>query len=501
MSKRLYASFISIAFLLALLPLTTAVAAGEQELYNFQFNDESAQGQYFTFGDAATGEWVNSAGVGHGDDTALKTVHTAGMPYTSSSNAVILTLPEPLPAGGVYRIVAWVYAPSAENPGKSTLTGPGFLMNGNYGGVQGVDKFPPEFGTLPMDEWKQIDVTLPLQEEPVNRLDFRIVINDEPNHPDVWYWDGIEIYQVGELEEVVVPEGDPVITRSKIGTYEDFDYELWSQRTEDAVSMTLTGGGTFTCNWEALNVLFRTGKKLGSKMTYSEYGTITLDYGAEYNVTKGDVNYLCVYGWTEDPMIEFYILESHGSYKPGGTNLKGTYEMDGGTYEVYVDTRVNQPSIQGTKTFEQYFAIRTDKRSEGTISISEHFKEWEKMGLNMTGKMYEVALCVEGYSSGGSANVYNNVLTVGDTVYGTPTVLTPSEEPTEKAAETSEAPATEEVTETPTVAPTDTPTDTPKDDEGGSSNTVMIVLIVLGALLVVGCVIIFVIRASKKKEK
>lgn len=209
------------------------------------------------------------------------------------------------------------------------------------------------------------------------------------------------------------------LTSNKRGTYDGFDYELWSQRNTDPVSMTLTGGGTFECSWNAENILFRTGKKLGSKKTYEEYGKVTVDYGAEHTITKGNTSYLTIYGWTENPMIEFYIVENYGSYKPpGGVGYKGDIEVDGGIYEVYVNTRIEMPSIQGKKTFEQYYSVRKDKRTSGTITVSDHFKAWEELGLDMSGKMYEVSFCVEGFNSSGSANVYKHVLTVGDTTYG-----------------------------------------------------------------------------------
>jgi hypothetical protein len=57
-------------------------------------------------------------------------------------------------------------------------------------------------------------------------------------------------------------------TRSKV---DDFDYEFWIQnRGEDAV-MTLTGGGTFECEWNGVfNVLFRIATVLlvGGATTY-----------------------------------------------------------------------------------------------------------------------------------------------------------------------------------------------------------------------------------------
>lgn len=67
-----------------------------------------------------------------------------------------------------------------------------------------------------------------------------------------------------------------------------------------------------------------------------------------------------------------------------------------------MNTRVDKPSIQGTKTFQQYFSVRVDKRTEGTITLSDHFKAWEMPGLDMNGKMYKVSLCVEGFNGSGN---------------------------------------------------------------------------------------------------
>ncbi len=56
--------------------------------------------------------------------------------------------------------------------------------------------------------------------------------------------------------------------------------------------------------------------------------------------------------------------------------------------------RINQPSIIGIATFKQYWSVRQTKRTSGTVSVSEHFKKWESLGMPM-GKMYETALTVE----------------------------------------------------------------------------------------------------------
>jgi len=203
------------------------------------------------------------------------------------------------------------------------------------------------------------------------------------------------------------------------GTHDGFDYELWSQIPEDHASMTLTGGGTFKCDWNGFNVLFRTGKRLGSKHDFKHYGKIAVDYAAQHKIVTGDVSYLCIYGWTVDPLMEFYVVDNHFSYKPpGGKGYRGDIEVDGGVYEVFTDTRVNQPSIQGTQTFEQIFSVRKDLRTEGIITLSEHFKAWEKMGLDVSGKIFEIALCVEGFRTDGQATVSKHVFSIGDEVYG-----------------------------------------------------------------------------------
>ena len=204
-----------------------------------------------------------------------------------------------------------------------------------------------------------------------------------------------------------------ILTKNAAGTFEGFDYELWTQNEGEKAQMTLTGGGTFSCEWEALNCLFRTGKKLGSVSDYKHYGNMIIDYAAKTEITKGDVCYLGIYGWTVDPLMEFYVIDKHFAYKPpGGKGFVGKFEVDGGVYEVFVDTRVEQPSIQGTATFPQIFSVRTEMRDSGIITLHEHFKAWEKMGLDVGGNLYEIALCVEGYNTAGSAEVSKHVFTM-----------------------------------------------------------------------------------------
>ena len=80
-----------------------------------------------------------------------------------------------------------------------------------------------------------------------------------------------------------------------------------------------------------------------------------MKYSGTY-VPKGP-GYLAVYGWTTNPLIEYYIMDSHGDLAPNEPwTAKGNFTIEGeGTYQVYTSTRVNKPSIVGTATFQQYW--------------------------------------------------------------------------------------------------------------------------------------------------
>jgi endo-1,4-beta-xylanase len=90
------------------------------------------------------------------------------------------------------------------------------------------------------------------------------------------------------------------------------------------------------------------------------------------------------------------MYEDYTSF-PGGT-FKGTVSTDGGNYDIYQHTQVNQPSIVGTTTFQQYISVRKEKRSSGTVSTGNHFAAWEKLGMHLGSHNYQV-LATEGWGN------------------------------------------------------------------------------------------------------
>ena len=208
-----------------------------------------------------------------------------------------------------------------------------------------------------------------------------------------------------------VSELSVTITENELGTIDGLDYELW--KDHGITEMVLTGDGTFTCNWSDINnALFRIGRKFDCTKVWEEIGSISVTYGADYFPVGN--SYLCVYGWTREPLVEYYVVQSWGNWRPPGAVAIGTIEVDGSTYDVYETERVNQPSIDGTATFKQFWSVRKGKRTADTIDLTEHFRQWEELGLEL-GYLYEVALTVEGYQSSGTAKIYQNEILIDNT--------------------------------------------------------------------------------------
>jgi endo-1,4-beta-xylanase len=132
--------------------------------------------------------------------------------------------------------------------------------------------------------------------------------------------------------------------------------------------------------------------------------------GTQIDQPNGN-SYLAVYGWTRNALIEYYVVESYGSYNPSSAaQKKGTVNCNGANYDVLQTTRVNQPSIDGTKTFQQFWSVRNPKRNpggqiSGTVDTGCHFNAWKNFGLQLGSSHYYQIVATEGYFSSGSATI------------------------------------------------------------------------------------------------
>jgi hypothetical protein len=187
------------------------------------------------------------------------------------------------------------------------------------------------------------------------------------------------------------------------GQVNGLTWTIWSSGGGGCLT-TYGVGGAFKATWNnSGDFLARVGLQWNETKTFDQYGTISADYAYTKSGTAGGYSFIGIYGWSNNPLVEYYIVEDwFGSGPPtGGGTLKGTFDVDGGTYKVYTHTQNNQPSIHGNATFPQYFSVRQTARQCGHISITEHFKKWAELGLNL-GKMYEAKILIEAGGGVGS---------------------------------------------------------------------------------------------------
>ncbi|KAH9156118.1 hypothetical protein LEN26_003256, partial [Aphanomyces euteiches] len=172
-------------------------------------------------------------------------------------------------------------------------------------------------------------------------------------------------------------------TPSSTGTNNGFYYSFW---TDGGADVTYTNGaaGQYTISWshgKGGNFVGGKGWSTGSKRSIN----LWLD---------------------QEPLVEYYIVENFGTYNPStGATKRGTVTTDGGTYDIFKTTRTNAPSIIGTATFKQYWSVRQNHRSSGTVTVANHFDAWSKLGLSLGSTFDYQIVATEGYYSSGYAQI------------------------------------------------------------------------------------------------
>jgi endo-1,4-beta-xylanase len=200
-----------------------------------------------------------------------------------------------------------------------------------------------------------------------------------------------------------------------------YGYEMWTQGGNNNkltwFGPNQGGGAAFRAEWNNPDdFLGRVDYYWGSGGLFTSYKNIYADFNyiRSGRSTAGNYSYIGIYGWARNPsaakeeekLIEYYIVEDWfgnqwqsdtspmGTATTGGSEVGSGYTLNGSTYKVIKNVRENKPSIDGTKTFTQYFSIRQTLRKTGTISITEHFKKWDALGMKL-GNMYECKFLVE----------------------------------------------------------------------------------------------------------
>lgn len=165
------------------------------------------------------------------------------------------------------------------------------------------------------------------------------------------------------------------ITDNGTGYNNGYYYSLYS--SGGYATMTFPSAsqyaGNFQVNWSGVTDV------VGGKGWSSTGGNTVVGYNV--GVANG-YNNISVYGWTTNPLVEYYVCE-FGSVVAG--TYKGSVTSDGHTYSTYEHQQVNQPSIEGTATFEQYLDNWGGQSvgTTGTVTTVNHYNHWKNLGMTL----------------------------------------------------------------------------------------------------------------------
>lgn len=196
---------------------------------------------------------------------------------------------------------------------------------------------------------------------------------------------------------VTVAASAQTVTNNGTGTNNGYYYSLYT--SSGSATMTFPSGskypGNYAITWRGVGDMV--GGKGWSTGSAQSIG---------YNVGSATgYNTISIYGWTTGPLVEYYITELGSLYTANAT-YKGSVSSDGHTYRTYEHQQVNQPSIEGTQTFEQYLDAwgGSSTGSNHTVTTANHFNHWKSLGMTMGSFNYQI-LGTEAYNgASGSVN-------------------------------------------------------------------------------------------------
>jgi endo-1,4-beta-xylanase len=203
------------------------------------------------------------------------------------------------------------------------------------------------------------------------------------------------------------------ICSNQTGTNGGMYYQMYV--STGSACITLNSSNSYSTTWSGIgDFVAGVGWNPGNSTTKSFTSSLS---------ASGGTALISLYGWSTNPLVEYYVEENYsGSPNAAGT-FEGTVNSDGGTYDIYEHQQVNQPSIEGTATFEQYLAIRTSPVSSGTITTQNFFNAWASHGMNLGTLNYQI-LATESYG-GGSGNSSVTVSQGGSSTGNTVSVTNP----------------------------------------------------------------------------
>jgi hypothetical protein len=212
-----------------------------------------------------------------------------------------------------------------------------------------------------------------------------------------------------------VQGGTQACQANDAGSLSGQSWFLWSNGGNGCMTTFDNLSGAFSAQWNNPgDFLARLGRWFDETQTFAQMGELGADLRFTRQGSAGGFSYIGIYGWTTTQLVEYYIVEDsfgNGPAQPFNTQLRGSFTLDGATYNVYSGARQNQPSIIGNANFTQVLSVRQNPRQCGHVSISEHFRQWQRMGINL-GQAKEAKILVEAGGGNGSITFTHANITI-----------------------------------------------------------------------------------------
>lgn len=200
-----------------------------------------------------------------------------------------------------------------------------------------------------------------------------------------------------------MPSGGQLHSNNGTGGKGNLAWEIWSNTGKG--ELTTYDVPAFIGAWNnAGGYLGRLGFEWGgfgsNPVPHDQRGTIVAQFVSRKTGTAGGYSYIGMYGWTTNPCVEWYVVDdsyNNMPINPGNTTKKGEVEIDGGTYIMYTrpTTGTGGSRCSGVTDWMQYYSVRRTARSCGVISLSEHFRTWQNLGMDMSGALLEAKILIE----------------------------------------------------------------------------------------------------------
>ncbi|KAK6851376.1 endo--beta-xylanase i precursor [Apiospora arundinis] len=176
------------------------------------------------------------------------------------------------------------------------------------------------------------------------------------------------------------------------GFHDGYFYHWWSDGGAPA-SYANGNAGAYQLAWE-------TGGNLFGGKGWKSGNPRNISYAAEWKPVNDGNSYLSIYGYTKNPQVDYYIIESHGSYDPcSKAEVRGTIDHAGSTYKL-----CSSRTVTWDGTLSHYYAVRRDQRTRGTVDTGVIFAAWAEHGMPLGKHEYQL-VATEAYFSTGSSSV------------------------------------------------------------------------------------------------